>query len=348
MNTDREDQRVQIGHIIPSELTAAAVGLSELPSEVLLTILHKLASQDPRSLLHATCACKAFESAATEDPGLWATAFLAPANESMTSARRTAEEQMEGIEAEVDFLGGYKRLLAARFEGLDIGSGSASTNGYEHGHKSKIIGYRSGALGTLKDLSIGSNITGNILVFLRLIGKPVACGVLDSYTRHPQEKELVVRSDRVKIRLRALSPLEESRSELARQSRAARDKVRYSRFGVDPGFITLELYALKVPPETLLIAQGSVDRSGAQTQLLYGTFTRDAGWSNLEESMFLIRCSPTRSTGKVRPAKDPGFSSCSDKFVAVDPKSPPILEFEGEEDFGWRLHWTQVEIGESD
>lgn len=83
--------------------------MEDLPGDVLLVLLRKLAAQDPVSLLRATCASKLFHRATEENPVLWKEAFLglAPAQEKASfDAYVTCAE----LDEEVDRLGGYKQL----------------------------------------------------------------------------------------------------------------------------------------------------------------------------------------------------------------------------------------------
>lgn len=86
--------------------------LQELPRDVLLVILHKLATrQGPHTLLRATFACKALGPAAESAPSFWKAAFFFP-----SVVEQFCEEDLKALDAEVETVGGYKRLLAARLQ----------------------------------------------------------------------------------------------------------------------------------------------------------------------------------------------------------------------------------------
>lgn len=77
--------------------------LQELPRDVLLDVLHKLAEQDTLALLRATFDFKALrETGAEAAPDLWKTAFLSLS----VSSDFSGSEEFEGFENEVEALGG--------------------------------------------------------------------------------------------------------------------------------------------------------------------------------------------------------------------------------------------------
>lgn len=82
--------------------------LIDLPGDVILLILRKLAVLDPCSLLPATCAFRAFRQQVKNNPGIWKLAFFG--KESMLEDR-SREEQ---IENGVNSLGGYEKLVKIR------------------------------------------------------------------------------------------------------------------------------------------------------------------------------------------------------------------------------------------
>lgn len=79
-----------------------------LPDDVILIILRKLALQDPSSLLQATKACKSFSQTAEENVGLWKEAFS-----NIVLGDHSKDER---IEAHLISVGGYKRLIEARWD----------------------------------------------------------------------------------------------------------------------------------------------------------------------------------------------------------------------------------------
>lgn len=92
--------------------------MEHLPSEVLVMILDKLASQDTPSSLRATWACKYLYSVGKEASHVWKRAFLPPLRTAFDNIPKLPSEDLcsvhENLDAEVEALGGYKLLLAAK------------------------------------------------------------------------------------------------------------------------------------------------------------------------------------------------------------------------------------------
>lgn len=83
--------------------------MERLPSDVFSVVLHKLAVQDPRSLLRATCACKTLHREAdVNNRGIWKDALFGK------DSRFGEHCKSEEIEAKILDLGGYKQLVKAR------------------------------------------------------------------------------------------------------------------------------------------------------------------------------------------------------------------------------------------
>lgn len=91
--------------------------MDTLPSDVLLVIVHKLATQDPLALLTATCACKAFFCVIKDNPGVWKDLFHGSkvGQRTETNGRTEEGKQSSGLDAEIESLGGYKLLVAAQY-----------------------------------------------------------------------------------------------------------------------------------------------------------------------------------------------------------------------------------------
>lgn len=81
--------------------------MESLPNDVVLVVLHKLAIQDPRSLLRATCACKMFHREAENNRVIWKDAFFGRDSSSGDHCKD------ESIEAEILAVGGYEQLVKA-------------------------------------------------------------------------------------------------------------------------------------------------------------------------------------------------------------------------------------------
>lgn len=88
--------------------------MDDLPEDVLIGILRRLAVQDPLSFVGAVASCKAFEAAAERNPVLWKEAFYGLGKEQRIWAiQNRLTEEGETLEAEVEGLRGYKRILQA-------------------------------------------------------------------------------------------------------------------------------------------------------------------------------------------------------------------------------------------
>lgn len=100
-----------------------APAMEDLPSDVVQLVIHKLATQDPASLLSMTCACASFHREAEANPSVWREAFFAP----FPQAERGASKSLGGkwsadLEAEVQALaGGYRQLVIARWAAVARG-----------------------------------------------------------------------------------------------------------------------------------------------------------------------------------------------------------------------------------
>ena len=89
-----------------------------LPSELIECVLQKLAAQDPRSLLPATCACKSLRVLARPD---WRGAFLAPEPGESPFSPHTEQkilgtdgrESAAKLDAEVARFGGYAKACTS-------------------------------------------------------------------------------------------------------------------------------------------------------------------------------------------------------------------------------------------
>ncbi|GAQ84303.1 hypothetical protein KFL_001840020 [Klebsormidium nitens] len=190
-------------------------GLQDLPSDVLLIILYKLASrQGPRTLLIATFACKALETAAESVPGFWKAAFLFPA-----VLNDFCKDDFEAFEAEVEALGGYKRLLAA---------GAANFGPFKRSEREASNSLSKSCTSAIPKAALKPGIAGSVLALLCLKTKPVAFGILnpweDSGQAAPGSAEKVITIKR--SGLRPLVPLEEVRKEIAaiRKVQAAQEQ----------------------------------------------------------------------------------------------------------------------------
>lgn len=84
--------------------------MDRLPSDVILLIVHRLAVQDPLSLVPATCALAPFHRVLEEIPSMWREAFYGSAANQEPEGMST----FTALDAEVDSLGGYRSLLVAR------------------------------------------------------------------------------------------------------------------------------------------------------------------------------------------------------------------------------------------
>ncbi|GAQ91656.1 hypothetical protein KFL_008270010 [Klebsormidium nitens] len=136
--------------------------MESLPNDVVSVVLHKLAVQDPRSLLRATFACEAFHREAESNRGIWKDAFFG--GDSNSAGDYCKDEK---VEAEILALGGYEQMVKARWAvpGClfpEQKQGDAS-----------VIG-----VGRLEDSSAGEYKLSKHLVVLREKGRPLLWGLL--------------------------------------------------------------------------------------------------------------------------------------------------------------------------
>lgn len=93
--------------------------MERLPGDLLLVILRKLAALDPLSLFRSTCTFAPLHRAAGANPDVWKKAFFHNVPEKVPGHNlqfeQYQEEQVAKMDAEVVALGGYKRLLIARY-----------------------------------------------------------------------------------------------------------------------------------------------------------------------------------------------------------------------------------------
>lgn len=96
------------------------MAIESLPQDILSVIFHKLAAQDPLSLLRAAYTCKPIHKATNNNPDVWRKAFFVGSD---TRANRhdavRSEQEYMTLDREQDEmiqeLGGYKQLLVARY-----------------------------------------------------------------------------------------------------------------------------------------------------------------------------------------------------------------------------------------
>ncbi|GAQ84614.1 hypothetical protein KFL_001970145 [Klebsormidium nitens] len=88
--------------------------MENLPNDVLLIVVRKLAAQDPVSLLRATCSCKHLLRVTEGNRVVWKEAFLGSAPTEQNTEVRDAYVTCAELDVEVDSLGGYKQLALIR------------------------------------------------------------------------------------------------------------------------------------------------------------------------------------------------------------------------------------------
>lgn len=144
-----------------------------LPADVFVPILQKLEVQDPVSLLWAVSSCKSFEAAAEENPDLWKEAFHGSAKErSIWSLRNYLTEEGSKLEAEVEALGGYKRVLEDSW--ADRVAQEFEQNSPAKSESESLPG-TSGML--MFNSTSPSFSSSRLLVLVRLLGVLVAYGI---------------------------------------------------------------------------------------------------------------------------------------------------------------------------
>ena len=89
--------------------------MERLPRDVLLTIVYKLAAQDPLSLPRAAYSCKAVLRVTDENPDVWRAAFLADSFGKIGKEVAEADVRLVGeLENTIEELGGFRQLTVAR------------------------------------------------------------------------------------------------------------------------------------------------------------------------------------------------------------------------------------------
>lgn len=211
--------------------------VQELSSDVLLLIFCKLAKQDTLALLRARFACKAFLAAAENHPHFWKTAFLSP-----LKSDDVCDEELEGFETEVEALGGYKQLLAARVASLmHRKNREQSALAGEQSHQKAPQSEQSQGLeksGMTADPKSDSEpgFTGRALALVRLNGRPVAFEVLN-----PCEPALEHSSNC--SHLRPLVPFQKTRDEMeGHYKMVGRMWARLERLLLDTTLLSLEVF----------------------------------------------------------------------------------------------------------
>lgn len=97
--------------------------MEDLPPDVILIILHKVAAQDPPSFLRATFCSPFFHLAAVQDPNIWKDAFFGPeVRKGMVLLGEPFPEERAKLDAKVEELCGYENLVKARYSSAPEGS----------------------------------------------------------------------------------------------------------------------------------------------------------------------------------------------------------------------------------
>lgn len=236
-----------------SEMGMPRAVLSEPPSEILLIVLNKLALQDPLSFLDVIRTCKAFHIAAAHDLSLWKTAFYAPsaAGEGVIQFPygNACRDEIASLEAEVARLGGYKRLLVARWRNCLTSESSSSKP--RASEQSPLF-----TPGLSSALFSPTKVTENALILVRFHGNPVAFGVHSPFNNKRRFKVLgrsfwqgKVRlpSDSVCIQLQPLIPIGELITAMNREAwRAGYNRSHeYNYLFIMGHVLSTELYALR-------------------------------------------------------------------------------------------------------
>lgn len=100
-----------------SRLRLNIIYMDTLPGDVVFVILRKLATDDPLSLLRATCVLAPFHRVAAENREIWKEAFLGSHQELLLKTDVQIwpcwRADLADLDAEVETVGGYKNLLTA-------------------------------------------------------------------------------------------------------------------------------------------------------------------------------------------------------------------------------------------
>lgn len=153
--------------------------MEHLPSDVFLIILHKLAVQDPLSLVRATCSCGLFQKEAEDSEDIWLEAFFRTFEQRggrLTKLEHRCKERSPEFESEVRKLGGYKNLVQARLRKLKC---SAFEQTREHAQRLPVKADSSGI-----KLSEQSNLT-KYLIILKIHEWPFFWGIFPMFSKAP-------------------------------------------------------------------------------------------------------------------------------------------------------------------
>lgn len=224
--------------------------LQDLPNDVLLIILLRLAAQDPVSLVCAMCAYRAFYEVGADSEELWKAAFFAP---SAVAGPETlglfsgafCEEVKDTLNKEVENLGGCQLLMRARMnERLNQAL-----------HPDQIRPLRASPCRELWPSNLASSplpVKGKIVILIRFYELPVAVGLYD-----PQEKERLKAKDSslsinrsvslkqiVSLPLDSLLPFGETKAVVGHEySKLQSGSPDVNLFR--PGVMTVEFYAMR-------------------------------------------------------------------------------------------------------
>lgn len=181
-----------------------SVKMDHLPSDLVLLIAHKLAVQDPLSLLQATGVLAPFYRTAADNPSVWKEAFYGSAKQSLEGSTYKA------VDAEVILLGGYRRLLVARFCSTSIKSGR------EHFDEQDTYASNTPVCRLLSKLSW--SYQGKILVLVRVHTMILLWGLSDREHRLPYLVRPRSYGGFIRLSLQLLSPSTDTLKEALRKS----------------------------------------------------------------------------------------------------------------------------------
>lgn len=204
--------------------------MEALPGDVVLLLLHKLAVQDPLSLVRATYALASFYRVAEATPSIWKQAFYGVAGDK-------GPEDISRLEAEIDVLGGYKTLVTGRPR---VCSNDSRMNA--QGEMKERCSYLE-APGRRFESNM---FPGRILVLVRLDGRLLLWGVSDIHQRLAPcaENWRIFKGQWMNLPLEQLYAADRSLETMLKEARDRVDAEQpYYVTGQDKEALSIELYA---------------------------------------------------------------------------------------------------------
>lgn len=200
-----------------------------IPEDVVTVLLHKLANQDPLSLVRATCALASFYRAAKGTPSIWKEAFYGVAGKQL-------QENCSRLDAEVEVLGGFKTLITSR---LRVCSNSDRKNRQEDMKEKRSRPFE------LPGRRFESNMfPGRVLILVRLKGRLLLWGLSDKQQRSACAKQWRTFDGWIRLPFEQLYPWNHSLETMLRRAwDEANEKQSCYLTGQAKAALSIEVYA---------------------------------------------------------------------------------------------------------